>query len=264
MTPLSQKKSPSEKKWQRHFVPIVWALLVAVLVRTFLFQPFSIPSGSMLPTLLVGDHLFVSKYAYGYSRYSLPVPIHALGIKGRIFGRLPSRGDIIVFRLPSNDRLDYIKRVVGLPGDRIRMERGIVLINGARLNREYLSPVSRRSPRRNPYNARARTRNIEGALYREYLPDGASYKILETEEGSVIDTTPEYLVPEGHVFVMGDNRDNSVDSRVLQIVGFVPVEHIIGRAERLYISVDASAKWWAPWSWPGGVRWNRIWQDLRI
>src|SRR6266849_4378492 len=179
---------------------VIHALLIALVIRTFLFQPFSIPSGSMKATLLVGDYLFVSKYSYGYSHYSLPLspPLFS----GRIFGAEPQRGDVAVFRLPKDDTTDYIKRVTGLPGDRIQMIDGLLHINGAPVKRERIADFI----------------DDEGGhatrikRWRETLPEGVSYTTLDMVENGYYDNTPVYTVPRGHFFMMGDNRDNSTDS----------------------------------------------------
>ncbi len=211
----------------------VWGfwILIAVTVRVFLFQPFSIPSGSMLPTLLVGDHLFVSKYAYGYSRYSFP--FQSGPVSGRLFARDPQRGDVVVFRLPSDDSQDYIKRVIGLPGDRVQVQNGELLINDKRIQRRFVADY----------------------VWREFLPDKAAHEILDLVSGSLGDNSPLFLVPRGHIFVLGDNRDNSADSR---FIGFVPMNNIIGRAEIIYFSIESGAAWWQPWQWFGLIRWRRF------
>ena len=197
---------------------LVALLLLSFVVRSFLLEPFSTMSGSMLPTLQIGDHLLVSKYAYGYSRYSLPFdpPV----IEGRIFGRLPERGDVAVYRKPGDEETDYIKRIVGLPGDRIRMIGGRLHINGEPVARERVG--ERIHERRGGGSERT-------TEYIETLPSGRSHRIWERGDSEFADNTPAYRVPEGHVFVMGDNRDNSLDSRALYDVGYVPVENLIGR-----------------------------------
>jgi signal peptidase I len=204
---------------------LAW-LIVPVTIRTLLLQPFNIPSGAQIPTLMVGDYLFVSKYSYGYSRFSLPFspPVFA----GRIFGAEPERGDVVAFRLPRDTSTDYIKRVIGLPGDRIQVIKGHLHINGAPVTRQQIEdfvghedgPAVRRIKR-----------------WRETLPNGVSYDILDREDDSFYDNTRVYQVPAGHYFMMGDNRDNSTDSRALAQVGYVPFENLIGRATIIYFSV---------------------------
>ncbi len=227
---------------------IVYAGLIAVGIRTIAFEPFNIPSGSMIPTLLIGDYLFVSKYSYGYSRYSIPFAPDLFS--GRILGRLPDRGDVAVFKWPRDNQTDYIKRIVGLPGDRIQMKSGQLYINGALV------------PRRagGDYTADEQGSRTVARLFVETLPNGRQHELLKMYEEGGLNTTPEYKVPEGHVFAMGDNRDNSSDSRVMDSsgVGFVPIENLVGRAEFIFFSVDARAPWWEIWEWPFEIRWNRL------
>jgi signal peptidase I len=189
---------------------LVTALVVALVIRTLLFQAFSIPSGSMEATLLVGDYLFVSTYAYGYTHYALPFspPVFS----GRIFGSQPKRGDVAVFRLPWDDSIDYIKRVIGLPGDRIEMIDGLLHINGVAVKRERAQDYI--DSEMGQYPTRVRR-------WRETLPNGVSYETLDRIENSPYDNTAPYLVPPGHFFMMGDNRDNSNDSRVSPASGGV-------------------------------------------
>jgi len=231
---------------------IVHALIIALVIRTFLFQPFNIPSGSMKETLLVGDYLFVSKYSYGYSQYSFPLspPLFT----GRIFGSQPDRGDVVVFRLPKDDSTDYIKRVIGLPGDRIQMINGLLHINGQPVKRERIEDF---------IETEESDRAIRVKRWRETLPNGVSYTTLDLQDNGFYDNTQEYVVPPGHYFMMGDNRDNSTDSRVLSQVGYVPFSHLIGRAQIIFFSVGEGERAWQVWRWPWTVRWDRIFKIVR-
>jgi len=226
---------------------IIQALLLALVIRSFLFQPFSIPSGSMIPTLLVGDYLFVSKYAYGCSRYSIPFSPNLFS--GRIWSSEPKRGDIAVFRLPSNPKVDYIKRVIGLPGDRVQMIGGVLHINGEAVKRERVGVFEG--------DTRASS-SFPAQIYRETLPNGISYDTLDRTPNSIGDNTREFLVPAGHFFMMGDNRDNSVDSRL--DVGFVPLENFVGRAEIIFFSIGGGASPLEIWKWPTDLRVGRLFE----
>ncbi|WP_426442210.1 signal peptidase I [Bradyrhizobium genosp. P] len=231
------------------------ALIIALVIRTFLFQSFNIPSGSMEATLLVGDYLFLSKYSYGYTHYSLPFspPLFS----GRIFGSEPKPGDVVVFRLPSDDSIDYIKRVIGLPGDRIQMIDGQLYIDGAAVKRERAEDYIDRD---------AGPRPIRVKRWHETLPNGVSYDTLDRIEGSEYDNTGVYTVPPGHFFAMGDNRDNSLDSRVPPArggVGYVPFENLIGQAKIIFFSIGDDASAWQVWRWPSSLRWSRLFTIIR-
>jgi signal peptidase I len=242
--------------WLESVKTILYAALIAIGIRTVAFEPFNIPSGSMIPTLLVGDYLFVSKFSYGYSRHSMPFSPDIFS--GRIFGSLPRRGDVAVFKLPRDGTTDYIKRIIGLPGDRIQVRGGILHINGQAVRRELIGP----------YTVDGDGPRITVRLYRETLPGsdgqpGVTHQILESTDDGPFDNTIEYLVPPGHVFAMGDNRDNSLDSRAMNAVGFIPIENLVGRAEFIFFSVDGSAAWWEVWGWPFAIRWSRIFSAVR-
>jgi signal peptidase I len=228
---------------------VIQALVLAFFVRVFLFQPFNIPSGSMIPTLLVGDYLFVSKYTYGYSRYSLPFGPNVFS--GRVWAAEPKRGDVVVFKLPRDNETDYIKRVIGLPGDEIQMIRGVLHINGEPIKKEKIEDVTLE-------DSSGRMRTV--ARYRETLPNGVSYPVLDLIQEGIGDNTEIYKVPENHFFMMGDNRDNSTDSRFLSEVGYVPFENLVGRAEIIFFSIREDSNFWEVWRWPGSVRWTRMLQ----
>lgn len=225
---------------------VVQALLLAVFVRTLLFQPFTIPSGSMIPTLLVGDYLFVSKYTYGYSKFSLPLSPDIM--EGRIWEGTPKRGDIAVFRLPSNTEIDYIKRVIGLPGDKVQMKDGKLFINAEPVN--TVSAGMYQHPEGGP----------QVPMFTETLANGVSYNTLDANRRSQGDNTGVFEVPAGHYFMMGDNRDNSLDSRF--DVGFVPLENFVGPARTIFFSVSNGAHPLAIWRWPTDMRTDRLFKGL--
>ncbi len=245
---MAKKKSGG---WLESIKTIFYAALIAIGIRTVAFEPFNIPSGSMIPTLLVGDYLFVSKYSYGYSRHSIPFSPNLF--EGRIWGSLPERGDVAVFKLPRDTRQDYIKRIVGLPGDRIQVIRGVLHLNGEALRRESLGD----------FIAEGDGPRLTVRLFREFMPSGPGHLIVEQSDDGPLDNTPEFLVPPGHVFAMGDNRDNSLDSRVPGAVGMIPLENLVGRAEFIFFSVDGSARWWEVWGWPFAIRFSRIFSAVR-
>jgi len=248
---------------------IVSALAIAVVLRSFLFEPFNIPSGSMLPKLEVGDYLFVAKWPYGYSRYSFPFgpPL----FDGRIGGSPPTRGDVIVFRNPNNSSVDFIKRLIGLPGDQIQMREGVLYINGQAVPKvrvaDAVIPITRDEDCRAGFETTVREPNGKGGFncryrqFRETLPGGRTYNVLDQSDSAPGDNTQVFIVPAGHYFMMGDNRDDSADSRfgaAEQGVGFVPAENLVGRATIMWFSIDGTAHWYAPWTWPGAIRFSRI------
>lgn len=230
---------------------LVYAMAIAFGVRTFLYEPFNIPSGSMIPTLLVGDYLFVSKFSYGYSKYSIGFGLPLF--EGRVLGDAPERGDVAVFKLPRDNKTDYIKRIVGLPGDRIRVVGGVLHINGEPVKRERIEDFVETDQ----YG-----RSVQVAQYVETLPNGRSHRIIEETDAGPLDNTPEYVVPPGHYFAMGDNRDNSLDSRVTGAVGFVPEENLVGRAEILFFSLGGGTPVWEIWNWPANLRLSRLFDSV--
>ena len=230
----------------------VIAVLLALVIRTFLYEPFNIPSGSMLPTLLVGDYLFVSKPAYGYSRHSFPMGLASF--EGRMSEAKPKRGDVVVFKLPTNTSIDYIKRIVALPGETVQVIKGRLYINGEIVEREPVGLVQ------DDQNTEFKARPV--MEYIETLPGNVMHRIYEDTDNEDLDNTVEYTVPEGHYFVMGDNRDNSMDSRVQSLVGFVPFENLVGRADILFFSVGEEVELFNPLTWPTAIRFKRIFNLL--
>ena len=253
------RRKPDEGLWETVKV-IIQALLIAFVVRTFFYQPFNIPSASMYPTLKVGDYLFVSKLSYGYGKYSFNFSLGMFGhelvsccpidFPGRvILADTPTRGDVAVFKLPTNTNIDYIKRVIGLPGDRVQMRDGILFINDQAVKKERIEDYTDASERglQNPV-----------PQFLETLPNGVQYRVLDTDPNGGADTTDEYVVPEGHYFMMGDNRDNSQDSRYLGQVGYVPIENFVGRADIIFFSISPDASFVEVWRWPFAIRWSRF------
>lgn len=238
------KPAKKQESWFEVIKTIFYALLIAGVIRSFIFQPFNIPSGSMEATLLVGDYLFVSKAAYGYSRYSFP--FGAVPISGRYVASAPTRGDVVVFKFPGDNSTDYIKRLVGLPGDRIQMKDGVLYINDKAVPKvkvaNYIEDFGGQ-----PHHV---------PQYRETLPNGVSYNVLDRDTQGDLDSTQVFVVPEGHYFMMGDNRDNSSDSRAS--VGYVPFENFVGKAEIIFFSTDGSSRFWEVWKWPSAIRYGRV------
>jgi len=244
--PLNAKEELAE-----FFKTALIAVFLAILIRTFLFEPFNIPSGSMKPTLLVGDYLFVNKPSYGFSRYSFPFGLAPL--EGRVWDKEPERGDVIVFKLPTNPRIDYIKRLVALPGETVQMRNGRLYIDNKIVPREAIGIKEDTGPG-----------GFTSPMYHyiETLPGGTMYEIYEESDDQILDNTSLYTVPEGHYFFMGDNRDNSQDSRVGHAVGFVPYENIVGRADFLFFSTNGNARLFEVWKWPWSLRYERFFNDI--
>jgi signal peptidase I len=230
---------------------VILAMLIALVIRTLAFEPFNIPSSSMVPTLLVGDFLFVSKYSYGYGSTGTFWGIAPFS--GRILGDEPQRGDVVVFKTPRDNSTDYIKRLIGLPGDTIQMRHGILYINGVPVERDRLSaPLSDPTDPPPP--------NVTD--YLEHLPGGVAHVIRKEDGGDMpLDNTEVFAVPPGHYFFMGDNRDNSQDSRT-PAVGYVPATNLVGKAKFLFFSLADDTPFWEFWRWPWEVRWHRLFTKL--
>jgi signal peptidase I len=251
------KKAKQEETWLETVKTIFYALLIALVIRTLLFQPFNIPSESMQATLLVGDYLFVEKFAYGYSRNSFPFRAWPVGdaLHGRLFGAEPKRGDVVVFKMPNEHSSEYmedfIKRVIGLPGDSVQMLNGQIYLNGKPVPKEPATPYVETDPFGIVHNV---------PRFKETLPNGVSYYVLDRIPDSQEDNTQVFHVPPGHYFMMGDNRDNSDDSRLE--VGYVPAEDLVGKAEFKFFSIDETAIWYEPWTWPGAIRFSRMFTPI--
>lgn len=245
---VNKKEKPP---WDDSIKTVLIAFILALFFRSVAFEPFHIPSGSMKNTLLVGDYLFVSKYSYGYSRYSFPLGMPLF--EGRVLGDKPQRGDVMVFRLPANPRIDFIKRLIGLPGDTIQVKSGQLYINGEAIKREQLPDATNVDEN---FNARS------VASFKETLPNGVTYTTLEEVEDGPADNTELYHIPEGHYFMMGDNRDNSRDSRFLSEVGYIPEENIIGKAQMIFFSADGSSELKNPMSWVKALRGDRFFKKV--
>ncbi len=264
MNAVSTKKKKKSGGWRELIISIVEALAIALVIRTLLVQPFSIPSGSMEPTLLIGDYLFVTKWSYGYSRYSIPFapPVFS----GRIFASTPQRGDVVVFRHkdPVGGDLDFIKRLIGLPGDRIQVKQGVLYINGTEVKREQVTDFVGQDPCH--HDVPAYSLPVRVPRWRETLPNGVSYDTLQCPShpgvGIDADNTDVYTVPSGHYFMMGDNRENSEDSRFPE-VSYVSSDLLIGHARILFFSLEGGGPAWAIWNWPWDIRWSRLFNIIR-
>jgi signal peptidase I len=282
-TAANSAASKTSSEWREYGSFLLKLALFVFILRSFIVSPFNIPSESMQPRLLIGDYLLVAKWPYGYSKYSMPFSLPI--IPGRIFASQPARGDVVVFKAPMSNGTDYIKRVIGLPGDVIQMRNGILEINGVAVKKERIDdlviPVTQ-----NMKDAAELERNLfpcwspdmeeprKGGgsqcrypRYKETLPEGKSYEILDLENGLEGDNTEAYLVGENDVFLMGDNRDRSADSRWTPIdkpgaIGIVPQENLVGRALVSVFSTDGSSHWLLPWTWFSAARWERIGQGF--
>ncbi|MEL6504283.1 MAG: signal peptidase I [Pseudomonadota bacterium] len=222
---------------------VLQALVLALVLRTFLFQPFNIPSGSMKPTLLIGDYLFVSKFSYGFSKHSFPFSPNLFDGRVLQFSE-PERGDVVVFKFPVDNSTDYIKRVIGLPGDKVEMRNSVVYINDVALPRAQNGAYTDEGNR------------ATVPVWVEKQDNGKSYSTIDTEPGGFRDNYPAVTVPPDNYFVMGDNRDNSSDSRY--DVQFMPAENLVGKAQIIFLSLRNGTPAWQIWKWPTQMRWDRI------
>ena len=226
------------------------AILIAIFIRTFFVEPFNIPSGSMKPNLLVGDFIFVSKWSYGFSKHSFPFSIPVLPYK--IFSKIPDRGEIVVFKTPEDGSTDYIKRVIGLPGDRIRIINGNILINDNLILKKKVNDFVE-------YKKDGQINRIR--MYKEYFFD-KEINILDITDSGIVDNTNQFIVPEDHFFVLGDNRDNSQDSRFINKVGYIPFENLVGKAQFVFFSLENS-RFIEIWKWPYAIRYERIFKKIK-
>ena len=271
MTDVTAEAAPQapakpEKKEDSFFVFLLKLVTIVVIFRSFIFSPFSIPSESMLPRLQNGDYLLAAKWPYGYSKYSLP--FSAPLIPGRLFAHQPERGDVVIFKAPPANDTDYIKRVIGLPGDTLQMQGGQLYLNGLAIPKQRLADFEIAvSPNTKCYAPEFDARRAGGTpvchypRFKETLPGGKSYEVLDFGSRPQDDTAP-VVVPEGQLFLMGDDRDNSMDSRFEAMagggIGLVPQDNLVGRATVMMWSTDGSAEWLKPWTWFTAARWDRI------
>ncbi|WIJ24109.1 signal peptidase I [Devosia sp. RR2S18] len=253
-------KKSATNEWVETIVVVAEALLIAIVLRSFLYQPFSIPTASMQQTLMIGDYFVANKFVWGYGKHSFSLGRYGnftaldfeLPITERIFGREPNRGDVAVFR-PVPQNVEYIKRIVGLPGDRIQVRDGRLYINGTIVEREEIGTAL-------DTDSEGDTREV--TVYRETFPNGSVHIIQEISDNGPLDNTPEYVVPPDHYFMMGDNRDRSADSRVLSQVGYVPEVNLIAKAEARFFSIRDNIPPWQIWHWPANVRWDRMFESI--
>ncbi len=252
--PLEEDGTVTSSELVETIKTVAYALLIALVLRIFLFQPFTIPSSSMRPNLMIGDYVVVSKFSYGYSKDSIPFspPL----FRGRIFAGTPKRGDVIVFKTPAEDRKDLIKRLIGLPGDTIQVTGGVLSVNGKPLPRVFDGLAGE--------DRGACPNGAKPMRYWETNPIGRRYITYDCGM-SQLDDTPVYLVPEGQYFFMGDNRDNSLDSRVSPLsggVGYVPAQNLVGKAETVLMSWKEGSAIFKPWTWLN-LRWNRFFHSMK-
>jgi len=249
MSKAAAKPVKKKNELVETIVVIIEALAIALVFRTFLYQPFSIPTASMQSTLMIGDYFIANKWAYGFGKFSFPV---ALPFNGRFleFGQ-PQRGDVVVFHNISKE--DYIKRLIGMPGDTIQMKAGRLYINGTMVERKEIGTGTDTDSSMN---------SVQVTVYEETLPNGVKHTIQEISDNDQLDNTDVYTVPAGHFFMMGDNRDRSADSRVLNQVGYVSLDQVIGKAEARFFSIKNNLPPWQLWQWPANVRWDRMFTSV--
>lgn len=242
---------------------LVYAALIALCIRCFAFEPFSIPSASMVPTLDIGDFLFVSKSSYGYSAKSsfFGIPLFDGRAGEHSFGHEPQRGDVVVFKLPKDPSIDYIKRLIGLPGDRIQVQDGRLYINGQMVERKEAGHVEV-AREGDPLARKTIATDYEETLPGQDGKPGVTHIIREEGDDRQLDNTPVYEVPAGHYFMMGDNRDNSQDSRVISAVGFVPEENLVGPARVIFFSLE-DTRFYEFWKWPTAIRYSRLFSGIQ-
>jgi signal peptidase I len=276
-TAIAGASGKTSSEWREYGSFLLKLALFVFILRSFIVSPFNIPSESMQPRLLIGDYLLVAKWPYGYSRYSLPFSLPM--IPGRVFASQPEPGDVVVFKAPPSLKDDYIKRVIGLPGDVIQMRSGILEINGVAVKKERIAdlviPVTDNMTEAaalegTPFpcwrpdfeeTLKAGVRQCRYPRFTETLPNGREYNILDLDSGLPGDDTEAFVVGEGQIFLMGDNRDRSADSRFPadgKAIGIVPQENLVGKALVTVFSTDGSSRWLLPWTWFSAARWDRI------